>query len=210
VTTPTESIRGVITEWSEARGFGFIDDGRRRIFLHRRDFRQHHKTPAKGDVVDFVVGSDAQGRTCATQAELVNDGGRFRSTDAVWLALLLVAPGMALARWSHAFEVRWVIGVAVSVSVITYLCYRSDKARARAKVWRVPETTLHLLEIHGGWPGGFIAQRQLRHKVSKLRYQVVFWLIVGAYQYVSIDSLLAWQMTNRARAFISAPAPVPR
>jgi len=41
---------------------------------------------------------------------------------------------------------------------------------------------LHLLELLGGWPGAFLAQRRLRHKCSKRRYQFVFWLIVLAYQ----------------------------
>jgi hypothetical protein len=31
----------------------------------------------------------------------------------------------------------------------------------------------------GGWPGAFVAQRRLRHKCVKRKYQIVFWLIVA-------------------------------
>ncbi|SJM91388.1 Cold-shock protein (fragment) [Crenothrix polyspora] len=46
-------------------------------------------------------------------------------------------------------------------------------------MWRIPEKSLHTLELLGGWPGALLAQRTLRHKNRKPSYQVVFWLIVG-------------------------------
>jgi uncharacterized membrane protein YsdA (DUF1294 family) len=82
---------------------------------------------------------------------------------------------------------------AIGIALITYLIYALDKSRARARDWRIPEMTLHLLALAGGWPGAFIAQRQFRHKCSKLQFQIVFWLIVTAYQYVAIDYLLGWK-----------------
>jgi uncharacterized membrane protein YsdA (DUF1294 family) len=53
-----------------------------------------------------------------------------------------------------------------------------DKARAEKEERRVPENTLHMLELLGGWPGALIAQQWLRHKTAKVSYQVIFWLIV--------------------------------
>jgi uncharacterized membrane protein YsdA (DUF1294 family) len=40
---------------------------------------------------------------------------------------------------------------------------------------------LHLLELCGGWPGALIAQHWVRHKVGKLSFQIIFWLIVAAH-----------------------------
>jgi uncharacterized membrane protein YsdA (DUF1294 family) len=59
----------------------------------------------------------------------------------------------------------------------------------------VPESTLHLVDLIGGWPGGFVAQRYFRHKTSKGSFQFVFFLTVAIYQYVAIDSLNEWRMS---------------
>jgi uncharacterized membrane protein YsdA (DUF1294 family) len=42
----------------------------------------------------------------------------------------------------------------------------------------VPESSLHLIELLGGWPGAYLAQQTMRHKTVKASYQVVYWLIV--------------------------------
>ena len=70
------------------------------------------------------------------------------------------------------------IGYAVA-SVITFFVYGLDKRAARRGGWRTPEATLHLLELLGGFPGAFLAQRLFRHKTRKFGYRIVFWLIVG-------------------------------
>jgi len=59
---------------------------------------------------------------------------------------------------------------------------------------RIPEATLHFLELIGGWPGAFVAQRRLRHKCSKRSYQAVFWLVVGIYQYLAFGLLRGWEL----------------
>ena len=64
------------------------------------------------------------------------------------------------------------------MSIICYFAYRRDKKYARTQQWRTPESTLHMYELFGGWPGGLIAQHTLRHKNSKLSYQISFWFIV--------------------------------
>lgn len=55
---------------------------------------------------------------------------------------------------------------------------------------------LHLLELLGGWPGAFLAQRRLHHKCSKGSYQFVFWLIVLAYQFAAYDSFQNWKYSR--------------
>ena len=77
-----------------------------------------------------------------------------------------------------------------------------DRRRAEEGLWRIPEAQLHLVEILGGWPGAFLAQRRLRHKCSRGGYQVMFWLIVMAYQFVAYDSFQNWHYTRAALNYI--------
>ena len=65
-----------------------------------------------------------------------------------------------------------------AMSVVALQAYLVDKRAAVRDRRRIPETTLHLLELLGGWPGAFLAQRLIRHKKAKLSYQFVFWVIV--------------------------------
>jgi uncharacterized membrane protein YsdA (DUF1294 family) len=59
-----------------------------------------------------------------------------------------------------------------------------------------------VLELLGGWPAAFLAQRYIRHKTKKLSYRITFWLIILFYQYVALDSLLGWKMTRQLGAYI--------
>ncbi len=70
-----------------------------------------------------------------------------------------------------------VLGLACGLmSLLTYAVYAADKQAARQGRRRVPERTLHLLALLGGWPGALLAQRQLRHKSSKNGFLWVYWL----------------------------------
>lgn len=75
----------------------------------------------------------------------------------------------------------WIPAVYGAVSGVTFVAYAADKARAVDTGWRVSESTLHLLEILGGWPGALFAQQCLRHKTAKSDYQITFWLIVATH-----------------------------
>ena len=112
------------------------------------------------------------------------------------LAGLLVLPAIAGQR--AGVDLRWVGGYGALLSALTYWAYAVDKRRAEEREWRLPEARLHLLELLGGWPGAYLAQRRLRHKCSKGSYQVVFWLIVLAYQFAAFDSLHNWQLSRAA------------
>ncbi len=80
------------------------------------------------------------------------------------------------------------------VNALTFWVYARDKRCARDGAWRTPEMRLHLLELLGGWPAAFFAQRQLRHKCSKGSFQVVFWAIVLLYQFISVDCVMKWKI----------------
>jgi len=97
---------------------------------------------------------------------------------------------------------RYLGGSAVVISGLTYLAYAWDKHRARTKGWREPESLLHLLELIGGWPGAFVAQCRLRHKRAKVRYQIIFWLIVALHQFVAVDYIRGWPVLRHVMAYV--------
>ena len=73
----------------------------------------------------------------------------------------------------------WVHALYLGASVITFVVYAVDKRAAGTSRRRVPENTLHLLELAGGWPGAIIAQQTLRHKTAKRSFRFAFWTIVA-------------------------------
>ena len=193
-------LTGRIVEWDDRRGYGYLQLGRSRMFLHRRDFAELHKRPEIGDKIEFTVGLDGKGRTCATAATHRNDGGKLTMKDVLVLLALLILPAFAVVR--HASALHWWAAFAFALSAITYGVYWADKRSAKEKSSRTPENTLHLLELIGGWPGAFIAQRRLRHKTSKTGFQAVFWTIVLIHQLVAADALMDWAIAKKiSRSF---------
>lgn len=110
------------------------------------------------------------------------------------LGLLAALPCAALIRLTSSVDPLPLVGYVIFISLVTYLLYWRDKRKAQAGEWRIPESTLHLAELAGGWPSAYLAQRVLRHKISKLSYQIGFWLIVMFHQYLACDLLLEWRL----------------
>ena len=71
------------------------------------------------------------------------------------------------------------LGLVLVMSLWTFVVYGFDKRRAVRGGWRVSEQTLHLLALLGGWPGAYLGQRLFRHKISKVPFLMVFWLVVA-------------------------------
>ena len=84
--------------------------------------------------------------------------------------------------------VSWQLNITFSIastysvaSLISFLVYGWDKRLAMQhgeNVIRVPERTLHILGLIGGWPGSLIAQQWLRHKSKKRSFIAVLWLTI--------------------------------
>lgn len=63
--------------------------------------------------------------------------------------------------------------LAAVASLLSYVLYALDKRRAVRGGRRVPEATLHLLALLGGWPGALAASSRLRHKTRKRPFRAV-------------------------------------
>ena len=123
----------------------------------------------------------------------------------VLLLVLLAAPVAALTRIATTIDWRLLAILPLGLSTLAFVAYWSDKRRAEAGEWRVPESTLQVLGLLGGWPGAFVAQRTFRHKTAKTSFQGVFWLFVLLHQFAAIDSLLEWRLSRDAIHAIKSP-----
>jgi len=203
-TQPNSERVGIIAQWEDEKGFGWVESGGPRVFVHIKDFERGQRRPHVGEEVRFITGIDQKGRSCAKRVTFVKSGGCAGHVGIVgWILLfvLLVLPGLAML-W---LPVPWWMGAGAMtfVSASTYGIYADDKKRAMSGAWRVPERSLHLAELLGGWPGAFLAQRRLRHKCSKLSYQVVFWIIVVIFQIVSVDVILDWEFSRALMHYLN-------
>jgi uncharacterized membrane protein YsdA (DUF1294 family) len=63
----------------------------------------------------------------------------------------------------------------VVASIAAFLAYAIDKSAATSGARRIPENTLLLLGLAGGWPGAIVAQQMLRHKSIKQPFRSAFW-----------------------------------
>lgn len=190
-----------IIEWNPTRGFGFVSLSGKRIFLHIRDFTERPPFLKVGDQVRFQAGQDDEGRPCATRAELLTKrtGLRFRSI--LCLLAILVLPVLAASRLPVS---PWIsFSAFLVISLVTWTAYRADKQRARSGHWRIKEAILHGLELIGGWPAAFLAQRHFRHKTSKTSFRFQYWLIVVLHQFLALDYLTDWRYSRTLWAILN-------
>lgn len=120
----------------------------------------------------------------------------------VVLAVLLVLPGLAIRRLAEVLGMASVIGYFLLISALAFWFYGDDKRRAVTGEQRTPESILHFAEVLGGWPGAFLAQRVFRHKILKVRYQMVFWMIVAAHEAAFFDFVCGWQYSRNVWSWL--------
>ncbi|WP_192891752.1 DUF1294 domain-containing protein [Vibrio bathopelagicus] len=104
--------------------------------------------------------------------------------------LVLVAVSVLFAESSKAVLVWYLV-----VGVVTFFVYAKDKRAAINGNWRVPEKTLHILSVAGGWLGALIAQDKLRHKTQKQPFRSIYWLTVA----VNVAAFV-WTLTPSGQA----------
>lgn len=195
--------KGQIIRWIDNRGFGFIQpsDGGEEVFIHISAFKNANHRPQVGDLIQYQLLVDKNGKLSASKASiqagkpapiLQSSSSRKPAQPKTKLVKKLVKKFSPLAFKTLLLSLLPILGsislfmktsnpIALILypvmSSITFALYTKDKSRAKQGKWRVSENTLHLSEFMGGWLGAFVAQQILRHKTSKVSYQVVFWLI---------------------------------
>lgn len=192
---------GRIVDWNDNRGFGFIapEGGGERVFVHIKAFRPGQARPSGGETVDYEPSTDDQNRKRAEDVLFAGPGGapassRKRPGSIFTTVLMVLAMLFLLLVGWMAFSGRLLPAVAGAYPVlgaVTFILYGMDKASAAGGGRRVPESSLHILGLMGGWPGALVAQRLLHHKTRKTSFQVVFWITV------TVNLALAWLLTRK-------------
>lgn len=72
-----------------------------------------------------------------------------------------------------------ILAIYVGASVLTAGAYALDKRAAVRGRRRVPERTLHTMELLGGWPGALLVRGPLRHKTRKHSYRLTLGAIIA-------------------------------
>ena len=72
----------------------------------------------------------------------------------------------------------WLLALDGVASVSAFILYGIDKSAAVGDRRRIPEQTLFIVGLIGGWPGAFAAQQVFRHKTKKRFFQMIFWITV--------------------------------
>ncbi|EEH4589258.1 DUF1294 domain-containing protein [Salmonella enterica subsp. enterica serovar 4,[5],12:i:-] len=98
--------------------------------------------------------------------------------------LLLIFAAVGSIFTSHPVAMWFLLA-----NVLTLAIYGIDKTAAR-KTWRrVPESTLLVFGVVGGWPGAIVGQQLFRHKTQKQPFKTYFSVIVSILVTVAIYRL---------------------
>ncbi len=197
---------GRIFDWNDEKGYGFVtpNGGGERAFVHIKSFEKRGRRPVDGDLISYEPAFDERRRLNATGIRAVMTPTKSAGLQRTWfprriigiLALFAFAIAASLGRVPPIVPL-----VYAGMSLMAFFAYGLDKSAARTKRWRTQESTLHLFEFLGGWPGALIAQDSFRHKTRKLSFQIAFWLVVA----LNLGGL-AWLIHSGQIELIAWPA----
>lgn len=193
-------LGGEVVYWNDDKGFGFIRyaDNEDNLFFHISAFAYHHRRPARGDRVVFSKG-EYKGKPQAMRVLLEADEAQLEDSaiidaqntrphllEAVVYIMLIVLffEVLAIIAWPLALS-------SFIISILTAALYVLDKRAALRGTFRVPETSLLLAALLGGWPGALLARPLLRHKTRKTRFISLFWAVIVLY-FFSIYAILLY------------------
>ena len=183
-------FEGTLKTWNDERGFGFLQpvQGGDEIFVHAKAFSLRHGRPQVGQPFSFEIEAGPQGRKRARNVQALRAptvrrprAARHNGAAQWGTATLFAIPAFLLVYLAVAILWRppvLLAGIYLTLSIVTYGAYASDKSAAARGAWRTPEKTLHLLALAGGWPGALLAHQYLRHKSAKAEFRAVFWVTV--------------------------------
>ena len=175
--------QGKITNWKDDQGFGFVtpNGGGKDVFLHVKSFSRSKKRPVGNELVSYEVQTDKNGRLSAQNVLYVGEAKDRpvtlgKSVFPVYFALLFLAL-LGIAVFLKTLPLL-VLAIYLGASLIAFILYWQDKRAAKDGAQRIPEKTLQLLSLMGGWPGGLFAQRLFNHKSVKQTFQFTYWVTV--------------------------------
>ena len=179
--------QGRIAKWNDERGFGFISpsEGGGSVFVHISSFLRSDRRPGVNEAVSYTLAFDSHGRPQANDVRFIvasPSASLIRQLPRVGIAVPIAFAMSFIVTLTALTAVGWLdmswLALYYGASIITYGVYAWDKTAAQNADRRIPEATLHLLSLVGGWPGALIAQALLRHKTRKLSFLIGYWFTV--------------------------------
>jgi len=202
--------QGEIIEWNDEKQCGFVlprgsKMGDTVVFLSTRALLNRRRAPKVGDLVQYELSSvvdTPQSRRLRTRlrAEQVTFVGEdlplpTQSGNGLYIfgLIFLLAEAAMTVVWRPYF---WIFLFSLVLSAFSIGQYGWDKNAAKEGHWRVPEASLQLIALLGGWPGAALAQQAFRHKTQKRSFQDAFKGVVlmnviltaAVYYYLSTQS----------------------
>lgn len=189
--------QGVLVDWNDERGFGFIapSAGGARVFVHVSEFPRGRR-PVSGCRVTYAEHRDERNRARASRVRYLSAPPAPRASGSVPPALAIAALFFAVVAGLVVLDGLPVLVLAAYglLSGIAFLLFRADKSAAEQGRWRTPESTLHLVDLVGGWPGALVARRIFRHKTVKQPFRIIFWVTVIANCAALAWFVIAWPL----------------
>ena len=90
------------------------------------------------------------------------------------IVLIVILSGL----FYYFTKIKLLYAYLISINLMTLLFYGYDKNQAKNNKSRIPEVVLHLLALIGGSLGALIGQFYFRHKTKKLKFQMIYVMIV--------------------------------
>jgi len=194
-------LKGKLTTWNDDKGYGFITPigSQKKIFVHISSFLNRQKRPVIGDILYYNIARDKKGKLCATNvatniATPKMDEGKLNILSLVFTIVFVAGVGWLFlnGKITSSFMLLY-----LATSLIAFILYAIDKYQSTTNGQRIPENTLNLIALLGGWPGGIVAQEFLRHKSKKKSFRSTFFIMV----FLNIIGLLFLITVGKASLF---------
>ena len=198
--------KGILEDWNDARGFGFIrrPTGDAKLYVHMKSIGKSTQRPKAGDILSYEVGSGANGRPAAVDVQIIRPlqsktagiapgkgseriaappRRREAKPGLVRISIRTAAAATIIVLVGNDIMLNrfpiWVGLLYLIAGVTSWMLYQSDKRAAERREWRAPERSLHLVDLTFGIVGGLLAQHVLRHKTYKPGFVTVTALITA-------------------------------
>lgn len=199
--------RGILVDWHDARGFGFIQrPGGAKLYVHMKSIGKSVDRPKPGDILSYDIGKGSGGRPVALNVTNHGDppvpkpstvpqaappppapkraAGRPRVEPGMLsISIRVAAAAVILVLLANNIMMQrfpvWVGLLYAIAGVASFVFYKADKRAAEKRQWRAPERRLHLVDLTFGIIGGLLAQHILRHKTYKPGFVTVTALITA-------------------------------